>query len=67
MIIKKTKEDYIREARDKKDDLIRERAKDAVSRNEHTPIAKFKQEHLDKVEALFKQLKERHNVRRNRK
>jgi len=57
----KTQEDYIKEARERKDKVIRSRAEAAVSRNEHLPIAKFKKEHLDKVEALYIQLKERNN------
>lgn len=60
----KTREDYIKEARDKKDLVLRGRAEAAVSRNEHMPIAKFNKEHIDKVDALFKQLKERQNGKR---
>jgi len=55
----KTREDYIKDARDKKDIVLRSRAEAAVSRNEHMPIAKFTKEHLEKVEALYKQLKDR--------
>lgn len=63
----RTKEYYINKAREEKDSWLRKRAEAAVSRNEHMPIEKFTKEHLDKVEALFKQLKERQNVNGKRK
>lgn len=56
---KRDREYYIEIARAKKDEMLRKRAEAAVSRNCHMPIAKFTQEHLDKVEALYIQLKER--------
>lgn len=56
---KRGREYYIELARDKKDKVLRSRAEAAVSRNEHMPIAKFTEEHLAKVEALYEQLKAR--------
>jgi len=53
------KEYYIEKSRERKDATLRKRAEAAVSRNEHMPIDKFTKEHLDKVEALYQQLKER--------
>jgi len=64
---KMTPEDYKKKYYEEKDAWLHKRAEAAVSRNEHLPINKFTQEHLDKVEALFKQLKERQHVNGKRK
>lgn len=62
-----TQEDYRKRYYEEKDAWLHKRAEQAVSRNEHLPINKFTQEHLDKVEALFKQLKERQKVYKKEK
>ena len=62
-----TPDDYRKKYYEEKDAWLHKRAEAAVSRNEHLPINKFTQEHLDKVEALFKQLKERQKVSKKEK
>lgn len=59
-----TPEDYRKKYYAEKEIMLRKRAEAAVSRNEHMPIEKFTKEQLDKVEALYIQLKERQNAKR---
>ena len=54
-----TQEDYRKKYYEEKEIMLRKRAEAAVSRNEHMPVEKFTKEQLDKVEALYIQLKER--------
>jgi len=40
-----------------KDEELKKRSEETVSRNEHLPISKFKKKQLDKVKKLYKQIK----------